>query len=117
MTGMAIGISALPLVWAIQRFPIGKTLSVFVVIWGLMVMLTAVCKNYAHLVVVRVFLGECRGSCRILRVHSEQRTFRRLLLGVFEAPILPGFVSSAIGHSGPPVHRRYPGRRSATRPW
>ena len=58
MAGMAIGIAALPLVWAIQRFPIGKTLSIFVILWGLMVMLTAVCKNYAQLVVVRVFLGE-----------------------------------------------------------
>lgn len=58
MAGMAIGIAALPLVWAIQRFPIGKTLSIFVILWGLMVMLTAVCKNCAQLVVVRVFLGE-----------------------------------------------------------
>lgn len=63
---MAIGIAALPLVWAIQRFPIGKTLSVFVILWGLMVMLTAVCKNYAQLVVVRVFLGESLPLCSSL---------------------------------------------------
>lgn len=75
---MAIGICALPLVWALQRFQIGKTLSVFVILWGVMVMLTAVCKNYAQLVVVRVFLGESshlawypRGSRVVLSCASR----------------------------------------------
>lgn len=53
--------------WAIQRFPIGRALSVCVVLWGAMVMILGACNDYAQLASVRV------------------------LLGIFESVIIPGF--------------------------
>jgi MFS family permease len=45
----------------LQRVPLGKGLSVCVILWGAMVMILGACNNYAGLAVTRTFLGlfEC----------------------------------------------------------
>lgn len=58
-----------PMGYLMQRFPLGKALSTFVIIWGGMVMLLGACNNYWQFSIVRV------------------------LLGWFESVVTPGFVS------------------------
>lgn len=53
--------------WVLQKFPLGKALSVTVIIWGSMCLCLAACNNYWQLSLVRV------------------------LLGWFEAVVIPGF--------------------------
>ncbi|TXT07212.1 hypothetical protein VHUM_03382 [Vanrija humicola] len=65
---MAYAVAQFPFTWIMQRFPIGKALSVFVILWGACVMCLGACNNYAQLAAVRV------------------------LVGAFEAVVIPGFV-------------------------
>lgn len=64
---MAYGVAQFPMSWFIQRFPLGKALSICIILWGACVMALAGCNNYAQLAATRVFLG------------------------VFESAIIPGF--------------------------
>jgi len=68
---MAYGVAQIPMSWLIQRFPLGKAISTCIILWGAMVMILGACNNYAQLAAVRV------------------------LLGLFECVIIPGFVSTA----------------------
>ncbi|KAL7411516.1 CNF01220-like protein [Mrakia frigida] len=61
-------VAEFPMAYIMQRMHLGKTLSICVTLWGMMVMLLAACKNWAGLMVVRA------------------------LLGVFEATVTPGFI-------------------------
>ncbi|TXT12814.1 hypothetical protein VHUM_01215 [Vanrija humicola] len=54
---MAYGVAQIPMGYLMQRFPLGRALSVCIVLWGGMVMLLAACNNYASLAAVRTFLG------------------------------------------------------------
>ncbi|KAL7425033.1 hypothetical protein Q5752_000721 [Cryptotrichosporon argae] len=54
---MAYALSQIPMMMLIQRLPLGRSLSVCVIIWGALVMALAGCNNYAELSVVRVLLG------------------------------------------------------------
>lgn len=54
---MAYGVAQIPMGYLMQRFPLGRALSVCIVLWGGMVMLLAACNNYAGLAAVRTFLG------------------------------------------------------------
>lgn len=47
----------LPNNYLIQKFPISKYLGVLLILWGVVMSLTALCQNFAQLVVCRVFLG------------------------------------------------------------
>ncbi|TFY80577.1 hypothetical protein EWM64_g3440 [Hericium alpestre] len=47
---------------ALQRFPVGKWMSLNVTIWAIALCAHAACKNFAGLFVVRLILGACEGS-------------------------------------------------------
>ncbi|CAO3653617.1 unnamed protein product [Mucor fragilis] len=47
----------LPNNYLIQKFPISKYLGTLLILWGIVMALTALCHNFAQLVVCRVFLG------------------------------------------------------------
>ncbi|WVQ84779.1 hypothetical protein IAT38_006936 [Cryptococcus sp. DSM 104549] len=46
-----------PMNYAMQRLPLGRFMSIAVFLWGAMVMLLAVCHNWAGLMVLRTFIG------------------------------------------------------------
>jgi len=54
---MAYAVAQFPCTWVMQRFPIGKALSIFVILWGACVMCLGACNNYAQLAAVRVLVG------------------------------------------------------------
>ncbi|KAN0107668.1 MFS general substrate transporter [Russula decolorans] len=47
---------------ALQRFPVGRWMSLNIFIWGVALCCHAACKNFAGLFVVRLILGMCEGS-------------------------------------------------------
>ncbi|KAI0321964.1 major facilitator superfamily domain-containing protein [Amylostereum chailletii] len=47
---------------ALQRFPVGKWMSINIFIWAVALCTHAACKNFAGLFVVRIILGACEGS-------------------------------------------------------
>ncbi|KAM0748114.1 MFS general substrate transporter [Meredithblackwellia eburnea MCA 4105] len=47
---------------ALQRFPVGKWMSINIMVWAMFLMLHAACKNFAGLFIVRFGLGVCEGS-------------------------------------------------------
>ncbi|TXT04784.1 hypothetical protein VHUM_04052 [Vanrija humicola] len=54
---MAYALAQYPMMFFLQRVPLGRGLGVCIVVWGAMVMLLAACNNYAQLAAVRTFLG------------------------------------------------------------
>ncbi|KAJ7890778.1 major facilitator superfamily domain-containing protein [Mycena leptocephala] len=61
-------LAELPMSFALQRFPLGRFLSLTCIAWGALVMCLGACKNFTQLAVVR------------------------FLLGAFESAITPGFL-------------------------
>lgn len=53
-----------PINWIIQRVPIAKMLGSSIIIWGTVLALHATCKNFTHLVIVRVLLGIFEAVCQ-----------------------------------------------------
>ena len=51
--------------YCLQRFPLGKTLGVFIVIWGVVVACHAAAKTYASLMIVRTLLGIFESSSAV----------------------------------------------------
>ncbi|EJD04818.1 membrane transporter, partial [Fomitiporia mediterranea MF3/22] len=47
---------------AFQRFPVGKWMSINVLVWAIAMCFHAACKNFAGLFIVRFILGMCEGS-------------------------------------------------------
>ncbi|KAL4071662.1 major facilitator superfamily domain-containing protein [Scleroderma yunnanense] len=47
---------------ALQRFPVGRWLSINILIWGIALSCHAACKNFTGLFIVRFLLGMCEGS-------------------------------------------------------
>ncbi|KDQ56115.1 hypothetical protein JAAARDRAFT_36903 [Jaapia argillacea MUCL 33604] len=47
---------------ALQRFPVGKWMSINILIWSAALASHAACKNFAGLFIVRLILGACEGS-------------------------------------------------------
>ncbi|CAE7140147.1 unnamed protein product [Rhizoctonia solani] len=50
-------LASYPMSFLLQKFPVGKTLSLMVILWGVIVMLTVVVTSYPGIIVQRVFLG------------------------------------------------------------
>ncbi|KAJ5708970.1 hypothetical protein N7493_010304 [Penicillium malachiteum] len=50
-------IGTYPMMYLAQHFPVSRVIAVAVFIWGIILMSTAGCKNYAGIMVVRLFLG------------------------------------------------------------
>ena len=48
-----------PASYLAQHFPTGRVVSIFVITWGCLLVITAACRNFAGLAVCRFFLGCC----------------------------------------------------------
>jgi MFS family permease len=48
--------------WALQRLPVGRWMSLNILIWGVALCSHAACKNFAGLFACRLILGICEGS-------------------------------------------------------
>ncbi|TNY20536.1 MFS general substrate transporter [Rhodotorula diobovata] len=55
-------VAVLPFALLLQRFPLAKTLSACIFLWGVTALLTIVCTSYEGLVVQRIFLGVLESS-------------------------------------------------------
>ncbi|KAF8480336.1 major facilitator superfamily domain-containing protein [Russula ochroleuca] len=74
---------------ALQRFPVGKWMSLNIFIWGIALCCHAACKNFAGLFAVRFVLGICEGSITT--------GFMITLIDV-AAQIISGFISFGTLH-------------------
>ncbi|KAJ4498542.1 MFS general substrate transporter [Lentinula lateritia] len=92
---------------ALQRFPVGKWLSLNIFIWSVALCCHAACRNFRELVVVRIILGMCEGSITagFLLVSSMFYTRNEQMLRVGywylmngTAQIATGFISFGVLH-------------------
>ncbi|KAF8500319.1 MFS general substrate transporter [Russula emetica] len=89
---------------ALQRFPVGKWMSLNIFIWGVALCCHAACKSFAGLFVLRLILGMCEGSITagFLIVSSMFYTRREQTARVgywyATAQIIIGFISFGILH-------------------
>ncbi|CAI5756059.1 unnamed protein product [Candida verbasci] len=51
--------------YCLQKFPIGRTLGVFIILWGIVISCHSACKTYASLMVVRTLLGIFESSSTV----------------------------------------------------
>lgn len=87
---------------ALQRFPVGKWMSLNIFVWGVALCCHAACRNFAGLFVVRLILGMCEGSITagfmIVSSMFYTRTEQTLRVGYWflmngTAQIISGFIS------------------------
>jgi len=101
-------VGELPANYLLQKFPIGKFAGVNLIIWGMLVMLCSVAKNFAGLAVLRFLMGifeACIGPCWIQitgafyagEEQAARTTFWYSLVGV--AAIIGALMSYGIGHA------------------
>jgi MFS family permease len=92
---------------ALQRFPVGKWMSLNIFIWGIALCCHAACKNFAGLFAVRFVLGICEGSITAgflivssmfytRREHTARVGYWFLMNGT--AQIISGFISFGTLH-------------------
>ncbi|KAH9991575.1 MFS general substrate transporter [Russula vinacea] len=92
---------------ALQRFPVGKWMSLNIFIWGVTLCCHAACKNFAGLFAVRLVLGTCEGSVTTgfmivstmfytRREHTARVGYWFLMNGT--AKIISGFISFGTLH-------------------
>ncbi|VDC06152.1 unnamed protein product [Peniophora sp. CBMAI 1063] len=92
---------------ALQRFPVGKWMSLNILIWAIALCSHAACKNFAGLFVARFVLGMCEGSITagfmivssMFYTRNEQTTrvgYWFLMNGT--AQIISGFLSFGVLH-------------------
>ncbi|KAN0107667.1 major facilitator superfamily [Russula decolorans] len=88
--------------WALQRLPVGRWMSLNILIWGVALCSHAACKNFAGLFACRLILGICEGSITagFLIVSSMFYTRREQTVRVGywflmngTAQIISGFIS------------------------
>ncbi|KAJ3752564.1 MFS general substrate transporter [Lentinula raphanica] len=86
---------------ALQRFPVGKWLSLNIFVWSVALCCHAACRNFGDLLVVRIILGMCEGSITagFLLVSSMfyTRTEQMLRVGYW-SQIATGFISFGVLH-------------------
>jgi len=91
----------------LQRFPVGKWMSVNIFVWAVALCAHAACKNFAGLFVVRIILGMCEGSITagfmIVSSMFYTRTEQTLRVGYWflmngTAQIISGFISFGALH-------------------
>ncbi|KAG8772676.1 hypothetical protein FRC12_002943 [Ceratobasidium sp. 428] len=85
-------VAAYPMSYLLQKFPVGKTLSIMVIIWGVIVMLTVVVSSYPGIVVQRVFLGVAESAVSPGFVLVSSMWYKRS-----EQPVRIGIWYSATG--------------------
>ncbi|KAG1725804.1 MFS general substrate transporter [Suillus paluster] len=92
---------------ALQRFPVGKWMSINIFVWAVVLACHAACKNFTGLVVVRLLLGVCEGSITagflIVSSMFYTRAEQTLRVGYWflmngTAQIISGFVSFGVLH-------------------
>ncbi|KIJ61693.1 hypothetical protein HYDPIDRAFT_31026 [Hydnomerulius pinastri MD-312] len=92
---------------ALQRFPVGKWMSINIFVWGIALACHAACKNFAGLFAVRLVLGMCEGSITagfmIVSSMFYTRNEQTLRVGYWflmngTAQIISGFVSFGTLH-------------------
>ncbi|KAH9834565.1 MFS general substrate transporter [Rhodofomes roseus] len=92
---------------ALQRFPVGKWMSLNIFVWGLALLGHAACKNFAGLFAVRFILGMCEGSITagfmIVSSMFYTRNEQTLRVGYWflmngTAQIISGFISFGTLH-------------------
>lgn len=92
---------------ALQRFPVGKWMSINIFVWAIALASHAACKNFAGLLVVRLLLGVCEGSITagflIVSSMFYTRTEQTLRVGYWflmngTAQIISGFISFGTLH-------------------
>ncbi|GAB1517385.1 hypothetical protein RhiTH_000433 [Rhizoctonia solani] len=81
-----------PMSFLLQKFPVGKTLSLMVILWGIIVMLTIVVTSYPGIVVQRVFLGVVESAVSPGFVLVSSMWYKRS-----EQPVRIGIWYSATG--------------------
>lgn len=100
-------VGEVPSNYLMQKLPIGKFASVNLLIWGVLVMLCAACKNFAGLATVRFLMGvfeSCIGPCWVTvtamfykgQEQGTRCTAWYFMVGV--AAIVGGLLSYGIGH-------------------
>ncbi|RDX49620.1 MFS general substrate transporter [Lentinus brumalis] len=90
---------------ALQRFPVGKWISINIFVWGVALCAHAACTNFGGLFAVRLILGMCEGSITagfmivssMFYTRSEQ-TLRVGYWCTFHAQIISGFLSFGTLH-------------------
>ncbi|EUC67298.1 MFS general substrate transporter [Rhizoctonia solani AG-3 Rhs1AP] len=97
-----------PMSLLLQRFPVGKTLSLMVIIWGVVVMLTVVVTSYPGIIVQRVFLGVIESAVSpgfvIISSMWYKRSEQPMRIGIWYSAtglfsIFSGAVNYGIGKS------------------
>ncbi|KAL4243596.1 MFS transporter superfamily protein [Abortiporus biennis] len=92
---------------ALQRFPVGKWMSINIFTWAVALCAHAACKNFAGLFVCRIFLGMCEGSITagflIVTSMFYTRTEQTVRVGYWflmngAAQIISGFISFGALH-------------------
>ncbi|KAG0694901.1 MFS general substrate transporter [Suillus ampliporus] len=92
---------------ALQRFPVGKWMSINIFVWAVALACHAACKNFSGLLVVRLLLGACEGSITagflIVSSMFYTRTEQTLRVGYWflmngTAQIISGFISFGTLH-------------------
>ncbi|KAF8259249.1 major facilitator superfamily domain-containing protein [Lactarius quietus] len=86
---------------ALQKFPVGKWMSLNIFVWAIALCSHAGCKNFASLFVVRFILGACEGSITagLMLVSSMFYTRREHTARVgYWSQITSGFISFGILH-------------------
>ncbi|KAJ3773947.1 major facilitator superfamily domain-containing protein [Lentinula raphanica] len=94
---------------ALQRFPVGKWMSINIFIWAIVLLLHAACYSFGALVAVRLILGICEGaitpgfmivtSMFYTREEQNKRVGYWFLMNGFAFVVL-GFVSFGLLHTG-----------------
>ncbi|KAG8965751.1 hypothetical protein FRC03_000201 [Tulasnella sp. 419] len=84
--------ATLPMTWILQKFPLGRTLAVMVLLWGMIVLTTLSIHSYPAIVTQRVFLGAIESSVSPGFVLLTSAWYKKS-----EQPIRLGFWYSATG--------------------
>lgn len=74
---IAILIVEYPQNWIIQRVPIAKYLSVNIMLWGTVLALHSVCKNFTQLLAVRTLLGIFESVCQPGFLYMSAMWYKR----------------------------------------
>lgn len=91
-----------------QKFPLGKFAAVNILIWGVLVMLMAACKNFAGAATVRILMGTFEACVQPAWTHitgiwytgyeqGSRITAWYSLVGI--AQIIGGLLAYGIGHA------------------
>ncbi|RPD67708.1 MFS general substrate transporter [Lentinus tigrinus ALCF2SS1-7] len=97
--------------WLLQHYPAGKVLSIMAFLWGIIIITTPACTNFAGTMINRLFLGLVEavvtpGMTILTSIWYAQNEvpFRTLIWCSFNgwAGIVGGFLAYGIGHIGSP---------------